>query len=132
MFLTAVQNILHIFGRKSAINSICNLLNLLFFIFSSIKHVFRNFFTSCKMWSMFKVNNKDTRIRKVGDNVKNKNTIDVVLASLLLTLDKFHFLLQCFYCWLWSVNCRLELLFLVLMLCACWNQFRQRFHLWGN
>ena len=53
---------------------------------------------------MFKVNNKDTRTRKVNDKVKNKDSIDVALASLLLTLNKFHFLLQCFYCWLWSVN----------------------------
>ena len=30
-----------IFGRKNT--SICNLLNLLFFLFSSIKHVFRHF-----------------------------------------------------------------------------------------
>ena len=50
------------------------------------------------MWNMFKVNNKDTRIHKVNDKVKNKDTVDVVLASLLLTLTTFHFLLQCFYC----------------------------------
>ena len=48
--------------------------------------------------NMFKVNNKDTRICKVNDKVKNKDTIDVVLASLLLTLNTFYFLLQCFYC----------------------------------
>ena len=30
---------------------------------------------------MFKVNNKDIRIRKVNDKVKNKDTLDVVLAS---------------------------------------------------
>ena len=35
---------------------------------------------------MFKVNNKDTRIRKVNDKVRNKDTVDVVQASLLLTL----------------------------------------------
>ena len=43
-----------------------------------------------------KVNNKDTRICKVDDKVKD--TINVVLASLLLTLNTFHFLLQSFYC----------------------------------
>ena len=48
--------------------------------------------------NMFKVNNKDTRICKVNDKVKNKDTIDIVLASLLLTLNTFYFLLQCFYC----------------------------------
>ena len=30
------------------------------------------------------VNNKDTRIRKVNDKVKYKDTVDVDLASLLL------------------------------------------------
>ena len=35
---------------------------------------------------MFKVNNKDTRIRKVNDKVKNKDTNDVVLVCLLLIL----------------------------------------------
>ena len=45
-----------------------------------------------------KVDNKDTRIRKVNNKVKNKDTIDVVLATLLLTMSTFHFLLQCFYC----------------------------------
>ena len=42
---------------------------------------------------MFKVNNKGTRICKVN-KVKNKDTVDVVLASLLLALHKFHFLLR--------------------------------------
>ena len=39
--------------------------------------------------------------------------------SALLSLNLFHFLLQC--CWLWSVNCRLGLLFAVLTLCVCCN-----------
>ena len=88
-----------IFGRK--ITSICNPLNLLFFLF--FQHTVRisAFFTSCKLWNMFKVN----------DKVKNKDTVDVVLPSLLLTLNIFHFLLQCSKCWLWSDNCRLGLLF---------------------
>ena len=90
------------------------------------------FFKLRKMWDMFKVNNKDTRIRKVNDKVKIKDTLDVFLASLLLTLNTFHFLLQCLYCWLWSVNCRLGFLFVVLTLCACWNQFREIFPLWRN
>ena len=41
---------------------------------------------------MFKVNNKDTRIRKINDKVSNKDTVNVVLVSLLLTLNMFHFL----------------------------------------
>ena len=47
---------------------------------------------------MFKVNNENTRIRKVNDKDKNKDTIDVALASLLLILNTFDFLLQCYYC----------------------------------
>ena len=30
---------------------------------------------------MFKVNNKDTRIRNVNDKVNNEDTVDVVLVS---------------------------------------------------
>ena len=74
------------------------------------------FFTLCKMWNMFKVN--------------NKYTVDVVLAS-LLTLNTLRFLLKCSYCWIWSVNCRLWL-FVARTLCACWNQFRQVFYLCKN
>ena len=105
---------------------------LTFLSFFQYKPRISAFFMSCKMWDMFKVNNKVTRIRKVNDKVKNKDTVDVVLASLLLTLNTCHFLLQCFYCWLWPVNCRLGLLLVFLTLCACWNQFRQSFHLWRN
>ena len=50
------------------------------------------FFTSCKMWNKFKVNNKDSRIRKFKDKIKNKGTIHFVLASLLLSLNA----LQCY------------------------------------
>ena len=98
--------------------SICNLLNLLCFLFLLYKARISAFCTPCKTWNinMFKVNNKETRIRKVNDKVKNKDTVDVVLASLLLTLNTFHFLLQCFYWWLWSINCQPGLLFVVLTL----------------
>ena len=40
---------------------------------------------------MSKVNDKDTRICKVNDNVNNKVTVAVVLMSLLLTLNIFRF-----------------------------------------
>ena len=33
--------------------------------------------------------------------------VDVILMSLLLTLNRFHTLLCCFYCWLWTSKCRL-------------------------
>ena len=118
----------YIFERKNL--SICSLLNLLSFF--QYKARISVFLTSRKMWNMFKVYNKDARIRKVNDKVKNKETVDVTLASLFLTLNTFHFFLQCFYCWLWSVNCRLGLLFVVQTLCGCWNQLRQSFHLWRN
>ena len=45
------------------------------------------------MWKMSNVSNKDTRIRKVNDEVKNKDPVDVVQASLLLTLNVVHLLL---------------------------------------
>ena len=47
---------------------------------------------------MFKVNNKDTRICKVNNKIKNKETTDVVLVTLFLTLSTFQSMLQCFYC----------------------------------
>ena len=103
-----------------------------FLSFFQYKARILGYLTSCKMWKMFKVNNKGTRIPKVNNEVNNKDTLDVVLVSLLLNLNTFHFLLQCFYCWLWSVNCWRELLLVVLTLCVCWNQFRQSFHLQRN
>ena len=33
---------------------------------------------------------------------------DVVLVSLLLTLNRFHTLFWCVYCWLWTSKCQLE------------------------
>ena len=63
-----------------------------FFFFQYQSRMFA-FFTSCKMGYMFRVDNKDTTIRKVNIKVKNKDTVDVVLATLSLTLRTFHFLL---------------------------------------
>ena len=57
------------------------------------------FFTSCKMWNIFKV-------IKTPEYV-DVDTVDVVLASILLTLKAFDFLWQCLYCLLWYVQCRL-------------------------
>ena len=48
-----------IFGRKST--SIWNLLNFLFFLFFQCKIRISPFFTTFKMWNMFKVNTKDSR-----------------------------------------------------------------------
>ena len=96
---------------------------LTFLAFSQYKAHTLAFFLSCKMWNMFKVNNKDTRIRKVNDKVKNKDIVDVALASLLLNLNTFHLLLNCFFCWLWSW---MGLLFVFLTLCQLeliWTKF---------
>ena len=46
------------------------------------------------------------------------DTVEVTLVSLLLTLNTFHFLLQCFYCWLWSAISSLGLLLIVLRFCV--------------
>ena len=86
---------------------------------------------------MSKADNKDPRLCKGKNKVNNKKILDVVLVSLLLNLNKFLFLLQCFYCWFWSINFRLELFLVVLTFCVCWNQFRQTFDLmwektWGR
>ena len=43
-----------------------------------------------------------------------KYAIDIVLVSLLLTLNILHILFQCFWCWLWTCNCRLGIIFLLL------------------
>ena len=90
-----------------------------FLYFFQYKSCIIAFFTSCKMWNMLNVDNKDTGIHKVNNKVKNKDTIDIVLATLLLIMSTFHFLLHCFYCWLWSAKCWLGLLFVVLALCSC-------------
>ena len=105
-----------ILRRKTPQFAICKA--YFFIFFSCIKHVFRHVFTSCKIWNLFKVNNIDTRIRKINGKVKNKDSVDVVLASLWLTWNTVHFLLQCFYLWLRSVNCQLGLMFVVLTLCV--------------
>ena len=64
-----------------------------FLSFSSIKLVFRHVSCCAKCEICSKLTIKDTRIRKVNDKVNNKDTVDVVLVSLLLTLNTFHFLL---------------------------------------
>ena len=66
------------------------------FIFFQYNARISVFLTSCKMLHMFKVNNKDT--------------IDLILVSLLLTLNTFQFLLQCFYFSISSANWRMGFL----------------------
>ena len=68
-----------------------------FFFFSSTKHLFRYFSRRARYEICLKLT-IDTRIHRVNDKVKNKDTVHVVLVFLLLTLNTFHFLLQCFYC----------------------------------
>ena len=117
-------------GKKTLQYAICYTYYFSFFL--QCKACILAYFSSCNMWNMFKINNKGTRIRRVNDKVNNKDTIDVVLVSLLLTFNTFDYLLQSFYFWIGSVNCRLELLLVVLTLCSCWNQFRKSFHFWRN
>ena len=62
------------------------------------------YFTLCKMWNMFKVNNKALEYVKLTIKLKIKTPL-TLFWSLLLNLNIFHFLWQCFCCWLWSVNC---------------------------
>ena len=38
---------------------------------------------------------------------RHQNVIDVVLVSLLLTLNKFHRFFWCFHCWIWTSKSRL-------------------------
>ena len=106
-----------IFGRKTF--NLQSIKLVTFLSFFQCKVCILAYFTPWKVWNMFKVNIKGTRISKVNDKVKNKYTVDVVLVPLLLNLNTFHVLLPCFFCWRWSVNCWLELLLVVLTLCAC-------------
>ena len=134
---------LHAFSNwfNFALNLVASIREEKSFNLQSVKPTFLSFFSVCstyfdvfilyKIWNTLKVNNKDTRIRRVNNKVKNKDTADVVLVSLLLTLNTFHFFLQCFCHWPWSVNSRLGL-FVVLTFCDCWEQFRQSFPLWRN
>ena len=52
---------------------------------------------------LFKFNNKDHQ----------NHVNDVVLVSLLLTLNRFHTLFWCSYCWLWTSKWQLESLILL-------------------
>ena len=81
-------------GEKTLQYAICYTYYFSFFL--QCKACILAYFSSCNMWNMFKINNKGTRIRRVNDKVNNKDTIDVVLVSLFLNLNTFHFLLQCF------------------------------------
>ena len=47
-------------------------LTFFFFFFFQYKARISAYVTSCKIWSMFEVNIKDTRMRKVNVRVKNK------------------------------------------------------------
>ena len=60
---------------------------------------------------LLKVNNRNTRTMR---EICSKLTIKIpewrqwrFLVSLLLTLNRFHTLFWCFYCWLKTSNCRL-------------------------
>ena len=132
------KKMVHNFWICSEKNFNLQSVKLTFLSFFQYKVCFSAICMLCKMSNMFKVNNEDTRIHKVNNRIKNKDTTAVVLAYLLLTLNTFHYLFYivfiCVYmcCWLWSVNCWLGLFFVVLMLCACCNQFRQSLGIYGE
>ena len=129
VYLHLWLSVIHVFSYMNRIVSVFSCI-LYKRKYGSEKARILTYFMSCKMWNMFKVNNKDTRMRIVNGKADNKDTVDFVLVSLLLNLTTFRFLLQYFYFWLfqliagWVVACP--------TLCACWNRFRQSFHLWGN
>ena len=59
------------------------------------------YFTSarCEICSKLIIKTPGYVERRVNDKVNNKDNVDIVLASLLLTLSTFHFVLQCFCNW---------------------------------
>ena len=74
-----------LFGWKNT--SICNLQNFSFF--SQYRARILSFFTPCKIWNMFKINNEDTRIPKVNNKFKNKDVLPPVLLALNTSYSVF-------------------------------------------
>ena len=59
---------------------------------------------------LFKVNNKNTKTMcEICSKLTIKKNSDVinVLMSFSLTMNIFHTLTWCYYCWLWKSKCRL-------------------------
>ena len=102
-----------IFGERGDIIvrkniSTCNLLNLLLlFLFFKYKICILASFTPCKTWNIFKVNNKNTRARKVSNKGNNTDIADVVLVSILLNL--------------YSISCYSDSIIHFLKLIASWR-----------
>ena len=48
---------------------------------------------------------KRTDFRDFWGITRKPASIDVILVSFSLTLNRFHTLVWCFYCWLWASNC---------------------------
>ena len=61
---------------------------------------------------LLKVNNRNTRARCEICSKLTIKTPDHHLVFLLLILNNFHTLFLCFYCQLWTCNCRLGCLYL--------------------
>ena len=74
-----------LFGWKNT--SICNLQNFSFFF--QYRARILPFFTPCKIWNMFKINNEDTRIPKVNNKFKNKDVLLPVLLALNTSYSVF-------------------------------------------
>ena len=69
------------------------------FVWSTIRN---NLYTNQPAFTCSKLT-----IKPLEQGVKYVQTTGAVLVSLLLTLNIFHTLFYCFYCSLWTCNCRL-------------------------
>ena len=68
-----------------------SLKRITFLSFFQYKACILAYFT-CKMLKMFEINKKDTKIGKLN-KVNNKDTVDIVLVSLFISLEFEHILL---------------------------------------
>ena len=83
------------FEKNSHLNAAelqLNIANLFKWLSTKFTYIHLN-----KVWNMFKVNDKDTRMK----------SINIILVSLLLTLNIFHTSSKCFYGWLGTDDCLL-------------------------
>ena len=73
------------------------------------------------------------RHERVKLTLKTANGIkDVVLVSLLLTLNRFHTLYLCFHCWPWTRKCWLETYLLCYLLtCGTFHVFKCWYHVFS-
>ena len=71
---------------------------------------FWKFICKQNIWKIYQFSLKISSQHLLGQSQQRKYQNDVnnvILMSLLLTLNKFHKLFWCFHCWLWSSKCQL-------------------------